>query len=74
MQKGMFDEVACKHLLLTTPAAKEFFVENIATMLTFLSVSFRVEVIFLYCELLRLTHGVVEQVWLLIHDGEARVN
>ena len=51
--------------------------ENIATMLTSFMYHVRIKMIFLCCELSRLTHGVVGQMRILIHsgfDGKARVN
>ena len=57
--KETFDDVACKHLLLATSAAKEFFEKHYNNVdFSFLH-DIRIIISFLYCELSCPMHGVV---------------
>ena len=68
MQKGAFDGVACKYLLLATFAAKGFFGKH-RSHVDFPFCTMLESNYFLYCELSRLTHGVVEQMRILFLDA-----
>ena len=74
MQKGAFDDVACKHLHFVTSAAKEFFGKHCNNVDFSFLYHVKIEIIFLYLELLQLTHVVVGQVQILIHSGFVVVN
>ena len=71
MQKVAFDDVACKHLsiLLATSAAKELFVKHRNNVDFSFLYHVGIEIMFLFCELSRLTHGVVGQMRILLHSA-----
>ena len=61
MQKGAFDDVACKHLLHATSAAKELFGKDCNNVNFSFKYHVRIKVIFLYSKLSGLRHDVVGQ-------------